>query len=113
MNGDQGIVAAIGVAIGGILTEFARWALRRGERTVSLADQIRDELRQDLLQLKDEISQVHHELDEWKQRYYSLQEENLELRKRCICLENELRLIQMKLGCNAFPSLPDSDSPSI
>ena len=69
---DPAIVAVAGTALGGIGLKITENLLSRDKDKKDYAIQLREELRVELRDLKAEKTALERELDEWKDKYYSL-----------------------------------------
>lgn len=70
-------IALIGTLFGGVVLKFMEKFLARSGEKQDYATKIRDEIRKDLTQSKEEARLLEKELDEWKMKYYLLLEENM------------------------------------
>lgn len=77
----EAYTALIGALLGGSGLKLIEWWLNRAKTKDDSAKDFRQELRTDLTEVKKELDRVENELDAWKEKYYKLLEQNLELRK--------------------------------
>jgi septal ring factor EnvC (AmiA/AmiB activator) len=74
------LIALIGTVFGGAGLEFIkRWLSKAKDRT-DIATELRAELRQDLNNLKKEMDAMEDQLIEWKDKYYDMLLQKMELR---------------------------------
>lgn len=79
-NLTYGAVSLISAAMGVLGNKVFDTATSRRALAQQLALQIRTEQRADLLTAKQETDKTEQELDEYKEKYYALLEENINLR---------------------------------
>lgn len=77
---DTAWIALIGTVFGGAGLKIIESVLSRGQGKIDTATQLRDELRKESTALRDEMKSVEKELDQWKERYYLLMQEYLEIK---------------------------------
>lgn len=77
---DTAWIALIGTVFGGAGLKIVEGFLSRGQDKVDTATELRDELRKESGDLRKEIKQVEKELDQWKERYFLLLQEFLEIK---------------------------------
>lgn len=75
---DTAWIALIGTVFGGAGLKIIENILSKGQDKVDTATAMRQELRSESIQLKDEIRQVEKELDQWKEKYFLLLQQYLE-----------------------------------
>lgn len=98
------IIGIFGAAAGAIVVEFIRLFKRKEEITADEAKAIRRELREECQKLRTELNAVSRQLDEARRRWYELQDENVELRKRCLQLEAEVKSLRSAIqGDQSIP----------
>lgn len=83
-------IALVATLFGGAGLKTIEGFLARGQKKDDAAKQIREELRQEgqtlkqeAVTLREEIRQVEKELDNWKERYFVLLQEHLEIKAKC------------------------------
>jgi len=70
-NIDANVLAAIAAAAGAILLKIIeKWTIRRSE-TLNDAARIRNELRADIIRLREENTQLEKEVNEWHEKYWA------------------------------------------
>lgn len=86
---DAAILALLGTIFAGVGLELVRALLSRGQKRVDAATELRQELRQEgetlkaeAAKLREEIRQVEKELDAWKEKYFLLLQEYLEIKNQ-------------------------------
>lgn len=77
---DTAWIALIGTLFGGVALKVAEAILARGGQKVDYATNMRDELRKDSATLKEELRQAEKDLDAWKEKYFLLLQEYLEIK---------------------------------
>jgi len=77
---DTAWIALIGTVSSGVVLKVAESILSKGSKKQDTATEMREELRKESADLKEELRKVDHELDEWKDRYYALFKEYIELK---------------------------------
>lgn len=77
---DTAWIALIGTVIGGAGLKVIESILSRGSEKTDLATDLRTELRAEVTTLKEEIRQVEKDLDLWKEKYFLLLQEYLEVK---------------------------------
>jgi predicted RNase H-like nuclease (RuvC/YqgF family) len=83
--------AGIGVVVGVAITKILSFLIKNN---LSESTLIRKELRQEVTLLRDEIKQLHNELDEWKDRFYKLNFENTKLKAEMLILKQKVNTIK-------------------
>jgi putative hemolysin len=73
------IIAAVATIFGGIGVEVIRRMLGRSSDREVYAMTLRQELREEIKSLKDDLAKSQEELDEWKSKCYELMSEALQL----------------------------------
>ena len=68
-----GLAAAVTGTIGG---KFLDNYMQKRKMGMDLASQIRSEQRAEVLTLRSELGDAEEQLDEWKEKYFELKEEN-------------------------------------
>ena len=71
----QAWIGLIGAILGGAGLEVAKHLLSKEERTDETAASLREELRTDVHDLREELRKVEAELDIWRSKYYALMEQ--------------------------------------
>lgn len=75
------VIALIGTLFGGAgLTLTTKWASKNKDRE-DAATKFRDELRSEVIRLREELAKVEKELDEWKEKYYALLQDGIMFKK--------------------------------
>lgn len=77
---DTAWIALIGTLFGGVVLKVAESILARGSKRADTATQMREELRKESSSLKEELRVVEKELDAWKEKYFLLLQEYLEIK---------------------------------
>lgn len=72
----------IGTLFGGVVLKVVESILGRGQKRADTATQMREELRKESAALKDELRVVEKELDEWKEKYFLLLQDYLEIKSQ-------------------------------
>ena len=85
---------ALGAIAGAIVSKIGSVIIRR---QFSEAADIRKELRDETHKLAKRVDEVSRELDTWKDKYYKLTNENIELRLECRHLRNEIEKLKSEL----------------
>lgn len=78
-NGTIALIGLAGTALGGIGVEILRRREARSEKKMDDAAKIRQELWDELAVVRSEVKDLRDELDEWKEKYFKLYAENMEL----------------------------------
>lgn len=76
----QAWLALIGAILGGSGLKFIEHWLSRSKQRDDSASKFRDELRAEVTNLRDDLRQTEKDLDDWKQKYYTLVEESMKVR---------------------------------
>jgi hypothetical protein len=79
---DTAWIALIGTVVGGAGLKVIEKALSRGGDQVDLATKMRAELRSEVTTLKEEIRHVEKDLDLWKEKYFLLLQDYLEVKSK-------------------------------
>lgn len=77
---DTAWIALIGTVFGGAGLKLMESFLARGSKKVDTATAMREELRKESAALKEELRVVEKELDQWKEKYFTLMAEYLEIK---------------------------------
>lgn len=82
----QELVATLITVAGGIIASIIAWFLSKGKTKADFATELRNELRTDVLRwrdearaYKDEVQKLRIEVDSWREKYYSLQNNQVKL----------------------------------
>jgi hypothetical protein len=73
-------IALIGTVAGGIGLKITESILSRGTKKADTATAMRAELRQESVALREELRAVEKELDEWRDKYYELMQELVDVK---------------------------------
>lgn len=79
---DTAWIALIGTLAGGAGLKVVEKVLSSGAEKTDTASKLREELRKDQTELKEELRRVDHELDQWKEKYFLLLQEYLEVKSQ-------------------------------
>jgi predicted nucleic acid-binding Zn-ribbon protein len=90
-------IALIGTVLGGVGLKFVEHWLSRSKIRDDTATQIRNELRTEIQNLKQELNNVEADLDKWRGKYY-------ELMDNFIKVKSELETAMRRLQNNQTPS---------
>lgn len=77
---DTAWIALIGTLFGGVALKVMERVMSRGTEKIDLATKMRDELRKDLSSAKEDIRGLEKDIDLWKEKYFVLLQEHLELK---------------------------------
>lgn len=77
---DTAWIALIGTLLGGAGLKIIESILARGSKKADTATAMRDELRKESVSLREELRVVEKELDAWKEKYFLLLQEYLEIK---------------------------------
>lgn len=75
INASNGWQALILTVIGAAVLKIVEWFLNRTKQKSDETTQYRQELRSDVEMLKRQATDVQHELDGWREKYYESREE--------------------------------------
>lgn len=87
------VLTFLGTVFAGAGLKWIEAKLKKAKDKDDTATNLRNELRQELTSLKQEMQQVEKELDEWKTKYFEAYEQLLMLR---VQLEQARRLLESK-----------------
>lgn len=79
---DTAWIALIGTLFGGAALKIVEGLFAKGTTKVDLATSLREELRKESTQLKEEVRLAEHELDTWKEKYYNLYQEYIDIKQQ-------------------------------
>lgn len=79
---DTAWIALIGTVFGGAGLKIIESFLARGQGKVDAATSMREELRKESTSLREELRVVEKDLDAWKEKYFMLLQEYLELKSQ-------------------------------
>lgn len=79
---DTAWIALIGTIFAGAGLKLMESFLARGQGKNDTATAMRAELRKETADLKDELRQVEKDLDEWKEKYFLLLQDYLEVKSQ-------------------------------
>lgn len=79
---DTAWIALIGTLFGGVALKVLESYFTRAGKKIDLATDLRTELRTESQHLKEEIRAAEKDLDQWKEKYFTLLQEFLELKAR-------------------------------
>jgi uncharacterized protein YlxW (UPF0749 family) len=77
---DPAWIALISTFVGGIGLRIAEKFLARGQVKQDAATALREELRKESTSLREEMRIVEKELDQWKEKYFTLMQQYLDLK---------------------------------
>lgn len=106
-----GGAGTLGAVLGGVLIKLIGYKSRKEMLLHKETEAIRLELRQDIAALQIALASINSDLDKWKEKYYELREENLELVTKCQALEDEIAELRRSLKAHT-DSTPQSLSPA-
>lgn len=86
------LVAAGGTA-GILISKLLSWIVKRH---LSEGAEIRKELRDEVRRLTEKIDQLNKHLDEWKDRFYRITEENVSLRSEINLLKVDVCRVEQR-----------------
>lgn len=79
---DTAWIALLGTVFGGAGLKIIENVLSQGSKKVDAATALREELRKESTALRDELRQVEKDLDAWKEKYFILLQDYLELKSK-------------------------------
>lgn len=79
---DTAWIALIGTVLGGTGLKLLESFLSRGQGKADAATSMREELRKESTTLREELRIVEKDLDSWKEKYFLLLQEYLELKSQ-------------------------------
>lgn len=85
-----GMTMAIGAAVGALGGKLIDRITKREKLKIDEATKIREELREHVDKLEARVNELYTAIDEWKNRYYMLVQENMDLRAECKSLRSEI-----------------------
>ena len=91
------LIALVGTLFGGAGLEFIRRWLGKAKEKDDTATNLRNELRIDLRQLKQDMEALEKEVTEWRDKYYALLEDKM-------TVEHDLMRVQFELQRRAGSS---------
>lgn len=72
MELNEPVLALLAAVFGGAGLKIIEALISRSTRKTDLAKELREELRQEALDLRKQITDIESRLDKWKRQYYSL-----------------------------------------
>lgn len=72
MTMSEPVLALIAALFGGAGLKVIEHLISRSSRKEDLAQQLRDELRQEVKTLRNQLDDIEQRLDRWKKKYYTL-----------------------------------------
>jgi hypothetical protein len=69
---NEAVLALLGTVFGGAGLKLIEALLGRGKRREDIATSLRNELRTELIELRDDNEKLQTALDDWRTRYYRL-----------------------------------------
>jgi hypothetical protein len=81
---DTAWIALVGTVFGGAGLKIIESFLSRGQGRADVASAMREELRKESTSLREEMRVVEKDLDAWKEKYFLLLQEYLELKSQFI-----------------------------
>jgi chromosome segregation ATPase len=97
-NNAGAVFGVIGTVLGGIGVELLRRLAARSEKKMDDAAKIRQELWAELAVVRDEVSDLRTELDEWKEKYFKLYAENTQLLRENLTLTTRNKELEVENG---------------
>lgn len=77
------IVALLGGgALGAIGTSIFKYLTTRREQTLTNEEKLRDELQEQIDALKAEVHALRTDVDHWREKYFEIYEEHIQLKAR-------------------------------
>jgi len=86
---DTAWIALIGTVFGGAGLKFTEQILSRGQGKADAATAMREELRKESTALREEMRVVEKDLDAWKEKYFLLLQDYLEIKSQFTHKETE------------------------
>lgn len=77
---DTAWIALIGTVFGGAGLKIAESFLSKGAKKEDTATELRKELRSESQALKEELREAEKQLDLWKEKYFTLLQDHLEMK---------------------------------
>jgi predicted nuclease with TOPRIM domain len=84
-------IALIGTVLGGVGLKIVEHWLGRSKIRDDTATQLRNELRAEILTLRQELNNVEADLDKWRGKYYELMDNFIKVKSE---LEHAVRALQ-------------------
>jgi predicted nuclease with TOPRIM domain len=91
------IVGVVGAIVGGVGGKAFDNYMEKRKMGMDLASQIRSEQRAEVLTLRSELDDTEENLDEWREKYYELKEENVRQQTMMDGLQDQINDMK-KLG---------------
>lgn len=88
----------LGTILGAAVTKILGLVIKKN---FSEAADIRKELRLEVARLMQEMKGLHIEIDHWKDKYYQLAEQNIQLKTECKQLKNEVELLRVSYSAKS------------
>lgn len=79
---DTAWIALIGTLLGGAGLKVTEKVLARGGEEIDVATKMREELREESAALKEELREADKQLDLWKEKYFALMAEYLDIKSQ-------------------------------
>lgn len=98
---DTAWIALIGTVFGGAGLKVIEKVLSSGQGKIDAATQLRDELRKESTALREEIKAVEKELDQWKEKYFMLLQEFLEIKSHIAHIDPGYNIKEKKNDSNS------------
>lgn len=83
-------IAVVSATIGGVGVKLVEVFASRPAREFEQATAIREELRLELATVRGEMTRYSIELDQWREKYFSLLAEHVKLKELYVRLEHEV-----------------------
>lgn len=98
---DHGTIGSLGMVIGSLITTILTGRQKKTQLIYEEAAALRREMRTDILKLQQQVEELTSDLDEWKEKYYALADENIVLMGRCQKLESEVMEMRKRFGLHS------------
>ena len=82
LSAKDGWVAAAGAVIGGILLKFLDRAFQVQDRSSQAETDLRKELRDEVRELRAQLTVVSTQLDSWKEKYFAVLADNTQMKAK-------------------------------
>lgn len=95
---DPTVIAVIGTVCGGVGLKFVEHVLGRSKVRMDEAAKIREELRDQIDDLKVKVNELEVARDKWREDYYALRDKYVELQTQLTIAQEKIKELLNRLG---------------
>lgn len=95
---DPTVIALVGTVCGGVGLKFVEHLLGRSRVRLDEASKIRDELRDQIDDMRTQVASLEAARDKWREDYYALRDKYIELQTQLTFAQEKIKELLERLG---------------